>query len=127
MSNRDLIFNRGYSIVATFQVSRFTMFLFVLAASLSLDLGLLFAASFGLADRVVEQKLTNGLTILMVEHDMRLVMDISDHVIVLNFGEVIARGVPGDMQRNEDVAKAYLGSSEIGLELCEAVAEIRAS
>jgi len=77
MSNRDLIFNRGYSIVATFQVSRFTMFLFVLAASLSLDLGLLFAASFGLADRVVEQKLTNGLTILMVERHQTPVVSLN--------------------------------------------------
>jgi branched-chain amino acid transport system ATP-binding protein len=68
-----------------------------------------------------------GVTILMVEHDMRLVMDISDHVIVLNFGEVIARGLPADVQRNEEVAKAYLGSGEIGIEVREAVTEIAAS
>jgi branched-chain amino acid transport system ATP-binding protein len=68
-----------------------------------------------------------GVTILMVEHDMRLVMDISDRVIVLNFGEVIARGLPADVQRNEEVAKAYLGSGEIGSEVREAVAEITAS
>jgi branched-chain amino acid transport system ATP-binding protein len=68
-----------------------------------------------------------GVTILMVEHDMRLVMDISDHVIVLNFGEVIARGLPADVQRNEEVAKAYLGSGEIGIEVREVVAEIAAS
>jgi branched-chain amino acid transport system ATP-binding protein len=68
-----------------------------------------------------------GVTILMVEHDMRLVMDISDHVIVLNFGEVIARGLPADVQRNEEVAKAYLGSGEIGLELREGVTEIATS
>jgi branched-chain amino acid transport system ATP-binding protein len=68
-----------------------------------------------------------GVTILMVEHDMRLVMDISDRVIVLNFGEVIARGLPADVQRNEEVAKAYLGSGEIGIEVRAAVAEITAS
>jgi branched-chain amino acid transport system ATP-binding protein len=68
-----------------------------------------------------------GVTILMVEHDMRLVMDISDHVIVLNFGEVIARGLPAEVQRNEEVAKAYLGSGEIGIEVRHAVAEIAAS
>jgi branched-chain amino acid transport system ATP-binding protein len=68
-----------------------------------------------------------GVTILMVEHDMRLVMDISDHVIVLNFGEVIARGLPAEVQRNEEVTKAYLGSGDIGIEMREAVAEIAAS
>ncbi|MEA2841282.1 MAG: branched-chain amino acid transport system ATP-binding protein, partial [Methylobacteriaceae bacterium] len=52
-----------------------------------------------------------------------LVMDISDHVIVLNFGEVIARGLPADVQKNEEVAKAYLGSGEIGSEVRQAVAE----
>ena len=68
-----------------------------------------------------------GVTILMVEHDMRLVMDISDHVIVLNFGEVIARGLPADVQKNQEVAKAYLGSGEIGSEVREAVVEAAAS
>jgi len=67
-----------------------------------------------------------GVTILMVEHDMRLVMDISDRVIVLNFGEVIARGLPADVQRNEEVAKAYLGSGEIGSEMRESIAEAAA-
>jgi branched-chain amino acid transport system ATP-binding protein len=68
-----------------------------------------------------------GVTVLMVEHDMRLVMDISDHVIVLNFGQVIARGLPADVQANDEVAKAYLGSGEIGLELREKIAEVPAS
>jgi branched-chain amino acid transport system ATP-binding protein len=68
-----------------------------------------------------------GVTILMVEHDMRLVMDISDHVIVLNFGEVIARGVPADVQKNEEVAKAYLGSGEIGSKVRASVAEMAPS
>jgi branched-chain amino acid transport system ATP-binding protein len=68
-----------------------------------------------------------GVTVLMVEHDMRLVMDISDHVIVLNFGQVIARGLPANVQRNEEVAKAYLGSGELGGAVREAVTEIVAS
>ena len=68
-----------------------------------------------------------GVTILMVEHDMRLVMDISDHVIVLNFGEVIARGLPAEVQKNEEVAKAYLGSGEIGREVRQSVTELAAS
>jgi predicted Zn-dependent peptidase len=77
VSNRDLFINRGFSILATFHISRLTMFLFVLAASLSLDLGLLFAASFGLADRVVEQKLANGLTVLMVERHQTPVVSLN--------------------------------------------------
>ena len=77
VSNRDLFINRGVSILATFHISRFTTFLFVLAASLSFDLGLLFAASFGLADRVVEQKLANGLTVLMVERHQTPVVSLN--------------------------------------------------
>lgn len=55
-----------------------------------------------------------GTTILMVEHDMGLVMDISDHVVVLNFGQVIARGRPDEVTANEDVIRAYLGAGDIG-------------
>lgn len=55
-----------------------------------------------------------GVTILMVEHDMGLVMDISDHVVVLNFGQVIAAGKPAEIQNNSDVVAAYLGSGDVG-------------
>ena len=50
-----------------------------------------------------------GTTIIMIEHDMGVVMDISNRVVVLNFGQKIADGTPHEVQRSSDVQKAYLG------------------
>jgi branched-chain amino acid transport system ATP-binding protein len=52
-----------------------------------------------------------GLAILLVEHHLNLVMRVSDRVVALDFGHVIAEGTPAEMQRNPEVVRAYLGVS----------------
>lgn len=64
-----------------------------------------------LAKRIVEIR-DKGRTVLLVEHDMSLVMDISDEIVVLNFGEKIAEGIPSDIQQNDEVIRIYLGGDD---------------
>ena len=68
-----------------------------------------------------------GIAILLVEHDMGLVMDIADRVMVLDFGRKIAEGQPNEIQRNPDVIRAYLGEDFQSKELEAAAAEASAS
>ncbi|HEX5722045.1 MAG TPA: ABC transporter ATP-binding protein [Acidimicrobiia bacterium] len=64
-----------------------------------------------------------GIAMILVEHDMGLVMDIADRVMVVDFGKKIAEGEPGEVQRNPDVVRAYLGEEFQSAELQEAAAE----
>jgi branched-chain amino acid transport system ATP-binding protein len=50
-----------------------------------------------------------GIAIVLVEHDMRMVMDLADRVLVVDFGRPVALGTPGEVQNNPDVIRAYLG------------------
>jgi branched-chain amino acid transport system ATP-binding protein len=52
-----------------------------------------------------------GMAIVMIEHDMQVVMDLSDYIYVLDFGTLIAEGSPAEVARSPEVLKAYLGDA----------------
>ena len=75
------------------------------------------AAGLNLKERTQLQELLEsiserGITLLVVEHDMKFIGDLCEHVIVLNFGRKIAEGGPGEVNRQAAVRKAYLGDED---------------
>ena len=65
-----------------------------------------------LMDNIVKIRDTFHIAILLIEHDMNLVMGICEGICVLNFGQIIAKGTPSEIQNNPEVIKAYLGDQK---------------
>jgi len=61
---------------------------------------------------ILDIKEERNITIVLIEHDMKMIMDISDRVLVLNFGQKLTQGTPREVQKHPEVIKAYLGQKK---------------
>ena len=68
---------------------------------------------------IIRQIRSQGVTIIMIEHIMHAIMNLSDRIIVLNYGELIAAGLPEEVAQNQQVVEAYLGDPEMAAKLAE--------
>lgn len=67
-----------------------------------------------LMETIVKVRDTFNIAVMLIEHDMKLVMGICEGICVLNFGKIIAKGTPSEIQNNPEVIKAYLGEQKAG-------------
>lgn len=72
-----------------------------------------------MARSIIDIKRELGIGMILVEHDMRVVMDLADTVLAIDFGKPIAVGSPSEVQENEDVINAYLGKPHAVVETSE--------
>jgi len=59
------------------------------------------------------KNISQGLTIILVEHKMKVIMEVSDKITVLHYGELLAQGTPDEIRKNEEVRRVYLGGDKI--------------
>jgi branched-chain amino acid transport system ATP-binding protein len=61
-------------------------------------------------DRLVRKLADSGITVVLVEHDMKMVMNLSDRILVLDYGKKLTEGTSAEVRKNPDVIAAYLGA-----------------